>query len=157
MIKYVVASVKEIPPGERKIVTVAGRSIGVFNVDGQFHAIRNRCPHAGAPLCEGVLSGFVSSKEPGDYTYTRKGEILRCPWHQWEFDVKTGQSWYDPAKMRVKAYDVRVEHGCALSEQQGANVATAIADEGSDQMKKGPYKAETFAVSIDDDYVVIEM
>ncbi len=47
--KYVVASVDEIPPGGRKIVEVAGRSIGVFNVKGEYFALRNRCPHQGGP------------------------------------------------------------------------------------------------------------
>ena len=55
MARHVVARVDEIPPGERKIVEVAGRSIGVFNVGGEFFALRNRCPHQGGPLCEGRL------------------------------------------------------------------------------------------------------
>ena len=41
-------------------------------------------------------------------SYTREGEILKCPWHQWEFDIKTGQALYDP-KLRVRAYRVEVE------------------------------------------------
>jgi len=154
MKKYVVATANEIPPGQRKIVTVGGRSIGIFNVEGTYYAVRNRCPHAGAPLCEGVLSGFVSSSEPGNYTYSRRGEILRCPWHQWEFDVTTGQSWYDPAKVRVKSYPVKVEQGCALS-----NPAQTIksVEKGMEHLEKGPYMAETFPVSQDDEYIVIEM
>jgi nitrite reductase/ring-hydroxylating ferredoxin subunit len=145
MQKYLVATVDEIPPGQRKIVTVAGRSIGIFNIDGEFFAFRNRCPHAGAPLCEGVLSGIVQSQGPGDYTYTRKGEILRCPWHQWEFDVKTGQSWVDPVKTRVRSYDAKIEPGCSLMESTGT------------ELEKGPYIAETFSVSQDKDYIIIEM
>jgi nitrite reductase/ring-hydroxylating ferredoxin subunit len=143
--KHIVATVDEIRPGHRKIVTVSGRSIGVFNLNGEFHALRNRCPHGGAPLCEGPLSGFVQSEGRGDYTYTRKGEILRCPWHQWEFDVKTGQSWCDPAKTRVKTYEAKVEQGCALAQM------------GNDGLEKGPYVAETFAVSVDKEYIVLEI
>lgn len=146
MAKYVVATVGEIPPGQRKIIEVAGRSIGLFNIKGSFYAIRNRCPHAGAPLCEGVLSGFVESKVPGEYTYTRKGEILRCPWHQWEFDVKTGQSYFDPVKTRVRSYEAKVQSGCSL--------ANCSATSG---MEKGPFKAETFPVLLDKDYVVLEI
>ena len=55
--KYVVAAVDEIPPGGRKIVDVAGRSIGVFNLGGEYFALRNRCPHQGGPLCEGRVWG----------------------------------------------------------------------------------------------------
>jgi nitrite reductase/ring-hydroxylating ferredoxin subunit len=145
MQKYIVATVDEIQPGQRKIVEIEGKSIGIFNISGQFHAIRNRCPHAGAPLCEGVLSGFVHSDSPGEYTYTRKGEIIRCPWHQWEFDVKTGQSWFDPVKTRVRSYETQVKSGCTLADPAGT------------EMEKGPFVAETFAVSLDKDYVVLEI
>jgi nitrite reductase/ring-hydroxylating ferredoxin subunit len=147
--KYTVARADEIPPGERKIVEVAGRSIGIFNVGGEFFAIRNQCPHAGGPLCEGVLSGFVQSKEPGEYTYVRKGEIIRCPWHQWEFDVRTGQSWFDPVKTRVRSYEARVEPGSALVE------GTSELEEAG--LEIGPYTAETYSVSLDEQYVVLEV
>ena len=108
MPSYPVATAAEIPPGERKIVEVAGRSIGVFNVGGEFHALRNRCPHQGGPLCQGRLTGGVASARPGDYEWVQEGEILRCPWHGWEFDLKTGQSWFDPAGTRVRTYPVTV-------------------------------------------------
>ena len=109
MTKYAVAMVEEIPPGGRKIVEVAGRSIGVFNLDGEFFALRNRCPHQGGPLCSGSLGGLISSSHPGEYHYSRAGEILRCPWHGWEFDIRTGQSWFDPAHVRVRRYQVTIE------------------------------------------------
>lgn len=57
MERYVVGRVSEVPPGARKIVEVAGRSIGVFNVNGQYFALRNRCPHQAAPLCLGAVKG----------------------------------------------------------------------------------------------------
>lgn len=144
MAKHVVARVDEIPVGERKVVEIAGRSVGVFHVQGSFYALRNRCPHQGGPLCEGPLSGFVTAALPGKYDYTRKGEILRCPWHGWEFDVKTGQSWFDPEKMRVRSYEVCVEKGkdIALSGEMGG-------------VSKGPYVAETYAVTVEGDYVVV--
>lgn len=146
MAKHVVAKVDEIPLGERKIVELDGRSIGVFNVQGTFYALRNRCPHQGGTLCEGQLSGFATAEVPGQYEYTRKGEILRCPWHGWEFDVKTGQSWFDPEKMRVKSYDVCVESRAEL-EAEGEMAGLA----------KGPYQAEIFAVTVQADYVVVEI
>jgi nitrite reductase/ring-hydroxylating ferredoxin subunit len=144
--KHRVAKVGEIPPGERKIVEVAGRSVGIFNVGGEHFALRNRCPHAGGPLCEGVLSGFVRSKVPGEYNYERKGEILRCPWHQWEFDVKTGQSWFDPAKLRVRRYKTSIEPSPGGEEEMAAA-----------GLEKGPYTAETYDVSLEEQYVVLEM
>jgi len=141
---YVVAALREIPPGTRKIVEIAGRSIGVFNVAGQFHALRNRCPHQGGPLCQGRLAGSVVSSKPGEYEYIRDGEILRCPWHGWEFDIKTGQSWFDPAGTRVRAYTVTLE---------SAGIGGAL---GADRVE-GPYVAETYDVTIEQEWVVVHI
>ena len=144
MARYVVATVAEIPPGQRKIVEVAGRSIGVFNVGGEFFALRNQCPHQGGPLCAGPLGGLVSSSGPGQYEYSRSGEMLRCPWHGWEFDLRTGQSWFDPAGVRVRSYEVRLEP------------ADNTPGESSGR-EKGPYVAETYPVSVERQQVVVEV
>lgn len=116
---YPVAKVGEIPPGSRKIVEIEGRSVGVFNINGEFHAVRNQCPHAGAPLCVGPTVGLAQAEQAGEITYTRLGEILRCPWHAWEFDIKTGRSTWDPVKTRVKAYPVVVGSGSICAGEQG--------------------------------------
>src|SRR5207248_6268422 len=105
-LKYVVATVDEIPPGGRKIVDVGGRSVGVFNVAGEFFAVLNRCPHQGGPLCLGHTHGFLRSAGVGEYHYSRPGEILRCPWHGWEYDLRTGQSWFEPSHVIVRRYEV---------------------------------------------------
>ena len=144
--KYVVATVDDIPPGERKVVEVAGRSIGVFNLGGEFFAIRNRCPHQGGPLCEGRVAGLVSASTPGEYSYTRPGEIIRCPWHGWEYDLKTGQSWFDPRSVRVRAYEVTVAPGQEL-----------VSEPGMEGFAKGPYVAETYPVSVEKTYLVVEV
>ncbi len=148
MARYVVGTVDEIPPGTRKIVEVGGRSIGVFNVAGEFYALRNRCPHQGGPLCEGRFSGLIEADRPGEYRYSRPGEILRCPWHGWEFDVKTGQSWYDPAKTRVRRYPVAVASSTDLESGTEASAPG---------WEKGPYVAETYPVSVEKQYVIVEI
>jgi 3-phenylpropionate/trans-cinnamate dioxygenase ferredoxin subunit len=107
--RHVVARVADIPPGERLIVDIAGRSIGVFNVDGRFYAVRNSCPHQGGQLCLGRTVGLAMAERPGEIVYTREGEILRCPWHGWEFDLATGSSVFDPTRTRVRSYPVEVE------------------------------------------------
>lgn len=134
--KHVVAAVDEIKPGARKLARVGNRDIVVFNVDGEFFAISDRCPHKGASLCKGHATGLVESSGPGAYTYSRQGEIIRCPWHGWEFDMRTGKSWCDPAKMRTRSYSVEVTSGAKLVE--------------------GPFVAETFPVSVENDYIVVE-
>lgn len=152
MPKYIVATVDEIPPGGRKIIEIGGRSIGIFNLGGDFFALRNRCPHQGGPLCTGRLAGVLQSNLPGEYVYSRPGEILRCPWHGWEFHLRTGQSWFDPARVRTRSYRVSVEPGGALLERDDAD-PTAPAP----GLQKGPYVAETYPVSLDRQYVVVEI
>ena len=97
----------ELNPGGRKLVTIGRIEIGVFNVAGGFHAYRNICPHAGAPVCLGRITGTSLPTPVYEYAYGREGCILRCPWHGWEFDLVTGKGLYD-AKDRVMTYEVRV-------------------------------------------------
>jgi 3-phenylpropionate/trans-cinnamate dioxygenase ferredoxin subunit len=147
MTRSIVATEQEIPPGGRKIVEVAGRSIGIFNLDGVFFALRNRCPHQGGPLCTGTLGGLISSSGPGEYHYSRAGEILRCPWHGWEFDVRTGQSWFDPTRVRVRSYDVTIE-------DQYSTAADPVLQAS---LERGPYVAETYEVRVEHRHVVVDV
>jgi nitrite reductase/ring-hydroxylating ferredoxin subunit len=135
--RQVVARAGDVAPGQCKIVNVAGREIGVFNVDGRYFALANRCPHEGGPLCQGRIVALVRSDGPGHYALTRDREFLRCPWHGWEFDIRTGQSWCDPKSTRARQFQVTVQPGEALV--------------------KGPYVAETFPVSVEEEYLVVEV
>jgi nitrite reductase/ring-hydroxylating ferredoxin subunit len=146
--KFVVGSVDEIPPGGRKIVRVAGRSIGIFNVDGELFALRNRCPHQGAALCEGKLWGVLKADTPGEFEYDSRREILTCPWHGWEFQLRTGQSWCDPRRLRVRRYDVSVQEGKALVSDPEAPTPGMV---------KGPYTVETYDVSVEGTYLVVDV
>ncbi len=118
--RVVAGRVEEIPPGARKlIVPFRGRAgIGVFNVNGDYHALRNLCPHKLGPLCTGRVSGRpVADAPPSSYLgapeIERDGEIIRCPWHLWEFDIATGECLVDP-RMRVKIYPVAIEDGAVV-------------------------------------------
>ena len=135
MSRHIVAAVGEIAPGTCKLVTVKGREIGVFNVNNEYFALINRCPHQGAPLCRGEILSRLESKSPGQYELTHRGEMLRCPWHCWEFDIHTGLSWCEPDSVQARTYAVEVEPGSELA--------------------KGPFAAETVPVAIEQDYVVI--
>ena len=83
MSRQVVARASEVVPGTSKIVTVKGRDIGIFNIDGSYFALANRCPHAGGPLCGGRIVPLAMSDGPGHYRLARHQEFLRCPWHGW--------------------------------------------------------------------------
>jgi nitrite reductase/ring-hydroxylating ferredoxin subunit len=135
--KHVVAKVSELPPGTRRLVTVKGRPIVVFNVNGEMLGLLNRCPHQGGSLCHGVVTGLVEGAKAGEFHLSRAGEIIRCPWHGWEFDIRTGQSYCDPEAIRTRKYDVSVEPGTGLV--------------------LGPYVAETVPVTIEEQYVVVEV
>ncbi|MCE3551400.1 Rieske (2Fe-2S) protein [Pseudonocardia sp. RS11V-5] len=148
MSRHVVARTDELADGERKIVEIEGRSIGLFRVGDAWYAVRNTCPHQSGPLCRGYLTGLLESDGPGEFRYSRRGEMLRCPWHGWEFDLRTGQSWVDPTRLRVRHYETTVEPGSAL--------LTGTPPVAPGQRVPGPYTAETYEVSVDHDYVVIE-
>lgn len=131
------ARASEVAPGKSKMVTIAGREIGLFNLDGEYFALANRCPHAGGPLCRGTIVPLVQSDGPGSYRLARHQEFLRCPWHGWEFDIRTGQSWCDPNSVRARPFAVTVESG--------------------ESLVKGPFVAETFPVAVEEDYLVIDV
>lgn len=113
-----VCQARELALGQRKIIEVAGRSIGVFNVHGKYYALKNVCPHQFAPLCEGRITGTTKPGGVGEYHYSREGEIIRCPWHGWEFDITTGRSIFNPHRVRVATYEVTVERAGGEKPQQ---------------------------------------
>lgn len=135
--RYRVCTVGELPPGSRKIVEIDGKSIGVFNVNGEFYALRNICPHQFAPLCLGKVTGYNAPSEVGVYDWCREGEIVRCPWHAWEFDIKTGRSIFNPHRVRTKSYPV------------------SVGPEGAEEAEEEDPSVETFPVSVDTDVIYV--
>ena len=106
---YPIGKVGELPLGQRKIVPIGGKGgIGVFNVKGCFYALKNLCPHKGGPLCLGRLRPHVISPDVYQLDHEGDSEVLKCPWHQWEFDLRTGMALYD-SHLRAKTYPVTVE------------------------------------------------
>lgn len=109
--RRVPAGPADLAPGERRIVPTGSLSVGVFNVNGRYHAVLNYCPHEGAELCKGTLTGTtLPTDQLGVYEWGRENLILRCPWHQWEFDLETGRQLADPS-CRVRVYRVIEEEG----------------------------------------------
>lgn len=137
MSKYVVAAADEILPGERKLVNVRGRPILIFNLDGDYFGILDRCPHQGASLCKGKLVGLVEADRPGQYNFTRNNEIIRCAWHGWEFDIRTGKSRCEPEKIKATQYNVETKIGSDIIEEA--------------------YEAETFNVTVENNYVIVNL
>ncbi len=108
---HAVADADELADGERKIVKLDGRSIGLFRFGDAYYAVLNFCPHAGAPVCAGRVTGRVVSDETGDIGYDAEALTLRCPWHHWEFDLPSGEAVAPGVKQRLKTFPVRVSAG----------------------------------------------
>jgi nitrite reductase (NADH) small subunit len=106
MKRHPVAQAADLPPGSRRLVSVGRIEIGLFNVGGEVRAYRNACPHAGAPVCLGRVSGTPLPSKVYEYIYGREGCILRCPWHGWEFDLETGEH---VAGTGTRLKEIRVE------------------------------------------------
>ena len=87
------ASVDQVQPGKSVVRNMGGKDIAIFNLNGEFFAICNDCPHVGGPLGEGYL----------------RGSVVTCPLHGWQFDIKTGKSPLIAAE--VECYEVKVENG----------------------------------------------
>jgi nitrite reductase (NADH) small subunit len=102
--------VEEIPEGGKRIFPIGRFGVGLFNCKGRIVALNNYCPHAGARVCEGWITGVVELREHDELEWAREGEILRCPWHGWEFEIESGRTVTDPVR-RIKRYDVMIEEG----------------------------------------------
>lgn len=145
MARFIVANVRDLEPGERVIVELEGRNVGVFNVDGEYFALLDQCPHAGAPLCSfGTLFGRSSAGSPDAEIEYQRSKSIRCPWHQWEFDIRTGESFYDPRNDRVRKYSVEVMRPDEVEVPDGSG------------LQKGPHVLEGYHVSVEDDMVVVD-
>ncbi|MGH3013781.1 MAG: Rieske (2Fe-2S) protein [Gaiellaceae bacterium] len=97
MTELTVGPVEDIPPGEVKIVRAGELAIGIYNLDGTFYAIEDRCSHDDGPLCEGDFEPLEA--------------VVICPRHGSRFDIRTGRPLTLPAYIPVDTFEVRVEDG----------------------------------------------
>ena len=110
--EHIVARVGDIPEGQRLIVKIGEREVGVFNVHGQYYALPNICIHQAGPLCTGRISGTLvaNAATQWKFQWAFDGEIITCPWHALEYNITTGQCLAFP-KRRIRSYPVKVEDG----------------------------------------------
>ncbi len=94
-LEYVpVVKASDVPPGSVRMVRAGERAYALVNVEGQFYAVDNNCPHNGGPLGKGRLVN---------------GTELECPRHQWRWDVTTGRATWPDSSWRVLRVPVRTE------------------------------------------------
>lgn len=101
-------SVHEWRPGDRRSVTIGRRRVCVVRTRDAFYALNDTCPHHGASLALGTLGGTMLRSRPQQYEYGMEDCVIRCPWHGWEFELRTGAKVFDPSGIRVRTYPVRV-------------------------------------------------
>jgi nitrite reductase/ring-hydroxylating ferredoxin subunit len=100
-----VGAVAEFPERTITVVRANHREVGVVRYLGEFFGLRNVCPHQGGPLCRGKLIRQQDESPPGTIVLSSDQLVVSCPWHGWEFDVRTGRCLYDPS-LRVATYVV---------------------------------------------------
>jgi nitrite reductase (NADH) small subunit len=93
------ATLLELPVGCAKEVEFEGRVFALYNIDGVFSALDGICPHQGGPLAEGSIEGTT----------------VTCPWHGWQFDVRTGKTLLG-SKIKQTVYEVKIEDQDVLVE-----------------------------------------
>ena len=109
MAEKLVGKASEFKDGDRRIVFVGDTEIGIFKDRGEFHAYSNYCLHQGGPACEGMITqnvvdvidkdGLYQGQTYGDETH------FVCPWHGYEYDIKTGECVSD-RKLKLRRYKV---------------------------------------------------
>lgn len=110
-----VGAIADIPVGSFRFVQIGDREVGLTQLpSGEIRAVRNFCPHRGAPVCRGLLGGTWPPCEPGKLEFARAGEILICPWHGFEYDLMTGRELFQEVPTLLTLYQVTISDGQVL-------------------------------------------
>ena len=94
MTEYLLCKPDEIEEGKGRAFEAGSRVVAVFRAEGRFYALANKCLHRGASMCDGAIADG--------------GTTIRCPWHNWTFNLETGRNMLDPGET-IRTYRVRVE------------------------------------------------
>jgi nitrite reductase/ring-hydroxylating ferredoxin subunit len=105
-----VGSTADFEVGDSLLVEVEGIEVALYNTPNGFYAMANYCVHQGGPLCEGPVSGSVTTDEDGTLCYDSDRQVVKCPWHGWEFDVESGEHLSRP-QYNQPTYEVLEDDG----------------------------------------------
>ncbi|MEU0899338.1 Rieske (2Fe-2S) protein [Streptomyces massasporeus] len=140
--QYVVGTVAEFEERRAKIVRLGNRTVGVFRINDEYYALRNYCPHQGAPLCAGKVLPDLSAQDGSQIDVDEGTWFVACPWHGWEYDIRTGQSYFGANHPPARGYHVSVTAQASPPEIPGR--------------APGPYVADSYEVRVQDRYVVVD-
>lgn len=110
-----VGAVGDFADHDVRIVQAGGREIGIVRWGGSVYAVANVCPHQRGPVCRGTLGARLAGSAPGTMQADDTAPVLGCPWHGWEFDVRTGRALWDD-RYGVRTFPARIEDGRVLVE-----------------------------------------
>ena len=111
LVRQHLGAVDDFAPGRFRVFELQGRPVGVVRTEQGFFAVRNRCPHQGADICAGLVTGTMEPSAPGEFSYSEEKLVVVCPWHRWEFELTTGESYGQVTRKRLVTYEVEVEDG----------------------------------------------
>lgn len=109
--RYAVGSSEQVPESGRLIVDIGETTVGVFRFQGRLYAYKNVCAHQGGPVCQGRLVHRVvelldEQKRSTGLGFDQEDLHVACPWHGFEYSVRTGRH---PGQPRFKLHDFPVE------------------------------------------------
>jgi 3-phenylpropionate/trans-cinnamate dioxygenase ferredoxin subunit len=105
-----VTGLNDLPEGKATRVEVEGRPFAIFNVGGQLRAYRDQCPHQGAAISCGIITGVMQPSEPReDPEFSNEGLVVACPRHRWKFSIETGEALFETDSRRLISVPVSVE------------------------------------------------
>lgn len=116
MAQHRVTTVDTLVEAKPSIHTVEGRSIGIIKANGAVYAVRNICPHKRAPICQGEVRGTMLPSDPDTFVFGMQNQILRCPWHGWEFDLESGKTVCEGLSRQLTRYPVTLTDGVVYVE-----------------------------------------
>jgi nitrite reductase (NADH) small subunit len=120
-----VGTIDDFPVNEFRVVCLEGREIGILRTeDDKVYAVRNFCPHRGAPVCDGTVGGTMIPSDPGQFVFVDDVRVVRCPWHLLEFSLDTGKAMFGTSRRRLRTYKVQVRAGAVLVELGGGGPVT---------------------------------
>jgi nitrite reductase/ring-hydroxylating ferredoxin subunit len=116
-----VGRLEDFPLGAIRTLQLDGKDVGIVRTAEAVFAIGNTCPHQGGPICAGRVTGTMLASDPDQYIYEEDDLVVRCPWHGYEFYIRSGESVGRVIRGRIQVYAVEVREGvvyCSLRRAQ---------------------------------------
>lgn len=107
--KHFVGNIDDFQNNRCNKLKIGKRNILVWRSNDQFYATREECPHQGVSLACEELSGTMLPSAPKEFEHGLEGRVIRCPWHKWEFDAKSGKALFGTETRHLGTFPVVVE------------------------------------------------